>query len=54
MLCGLGSRGLIWAPWLAELLAAQIESEPLPLASDLVAAIDPVRFARRDPDTIRV
>jgi len=54
MLCGLGSRGLIWAPWLAEFLAAQIESEPLPLASDLVAAIDPVRFARRGPDTIRV
>ncbi len=38
------SRGLIWAPLAAELLAAQIENEPLPLESALVAALDPARF----------
>jgi tRNA 5-methylaminomethyl-2-thiouridine biosynthesis bifunctional protein len=32
-LLGYASRGLIWAGWAAELLAAQIEGEPLPLES---------------------
>ncbi|MDB5962388.1 MAG: tRNA 5-methylaminomethyl-2-thiouridine biosynthesis protein [Massilia sp.] len=41
------SRGLIWAPLAAELLAAAIEGEPLPLESDLAAALDPGRFVLR-------
>ncbi len=46
-LIGLGSRGLVWASLAAELLAAQIEGEPLPLEADLVAAVDPGRFLMR-------
>ncbi|HEY8605770.1 MAG TPA: bifunctional tRNA (5-methylaminomethyl-2-thiouridine)(34)-methyltransferase MnmD/FAD-dependent 5-carboxymethylaminomethyl-2-thiouridine(34) oxidoreductase MnmC [Noviherbaspirillum sp.] len=44
-LLGYASRGIIWAPLAAELLAAQLESEPLPVENDLVAALDPARFA---------
>ena len=40
-----GSRGLIWSPLAAELLAAQLNGEPLPLPRDLVALLDPARFA---------
>ncbi len=40
-----GSRGLIWAPLAAELLASQLEGEPLPVESELEAALDPARFA---------
>ena len=40
----LASRGLTLAPALAELIAAQIEGEPLPLERDLVEAVDPARF----------
>jgi hypothetical protein len=29
------------------LLAARLEHEPLPIAQDLVAAVDPARFLRR-------
>jgi tRNA 5-methylaminomethyl-2-thiouridine biosynthesis bifunctional protein len=43
---GLGASGLLWAPLCAELLASQMEGEPLPLERDLVAAVDPGRFAR--------
>lgn len=43
-LLGYASRGLIWAPLAAELLAAQLEGEPLPLESALVQALDPARF----------
>jgi tRNA 5-methylaminomethyl-2-thiouridine biosynthesis bifunctional protein len=46
-LLGLGSRGLVWAPLAAELLAAQIAGEPLPLEGDLVDAVDPGRFLLR-------
>jgi tRNA 5-methylaminomethyl-2-thiouridine biosynthesis bifunctional protein len=38
------SRGLAWTPLAAELLASQIEGEPLPLEGALVDAIDPGRF----------
>jgi tRNA 5-methylaminomethyl-2-thiouridine biosynthesis bifunctional protein len=31
----------------AELLAARLEHEPLPITHDLVTAIDPARFLRR-------
>jgi tRNA 5-methylaminomethyl-2-thiouridine biosynthesis bifunctional protein len=51
-LLGYASRGLIWAGLAAELLAAQIEDEPLPLEAGLVDALDPARFvlrARRNP-----
>jgi tRNA 5-methylaminomethyl-2-thiouridine biosynthesis bifunctional protein len=44
---GFGARGLVWASLAAELLAAQIEGEPLPLEADLVAAVDPARFMLR-------
>jgi tRNA 5-methylaminomethyl-2-thiouridine biosynthesis bifunctional protein len=41
---GLGSRGLLWAPLGAELLASQRSGEPLPLARDHAGAISPRRF----------
>jgi tRNA 5-methylaminomethyl-2-thiouridine biosynthesis bifunctional protein len=41
---GLGSRGLLWAPLGAELLASQLEGEPLPLSRDHAGAISPRRF----------
>ena len=44
-LLGYASRGLIWAPLAAELLACQLEGEPLPLGRDLTALLDPARFA---------
>jgi tRNA 5-methylaminomethyl-2-thiouridine biosynthesis bifunctional protein len=42
-----GSRGLIWAALAAELVAAELEGEPLPLEGRLADAMDPGRFARR-------
>jgi tRNA 5-methylaminomethyl-2-thiouridine biosynthesis bifunctional protein len=42
-----GSRGLVWAALAAELLASQLEGEPLPLEVKLVDALAPGRFARR-------
>ena len=47
-LLGYASRGLIWAPLAAELLAAQLDGEPLPLEAELVAALDPARFLVRE------
>jgi tRNA 5-methylaminomethyl-2-thiouridine biosynthesis bifunctional protein len=50
----LASRGLTMAPLAAELIAARIEGEPLPVERDLAAAVDPGRFLlralRRAPD----
>jgi tRNA 5-methylaminomethyl-2-thiouridine biosynthesis bifunctional protein len=43
-LLGYASRGLIWAPLAAELLAAQLNGEPLPMEADLAATLDPARF----------
>jgi tRNA 5-methylaminomethyl-2-thiouridine biosynthesis bifunctional protein len=43
-LLGYASRGLIWAPLAAELLAAKIAGEPLPIERELAAALDPARF----------
>jgi tRNA 5-methylaminomethyl-2-thiouridine biosynthesis bifunctional protein len=43
-LLGYGSRGLIWAPFAAELLAAHLDGGPLPVESELAAALDPARF----------
>jgi tRNA 5-methylaminomethyl-2-thiouridine biosynthesis bifunctional protein len=42
-----GSRGLIWATLAAELIASELEGEPLPLEGGLVDALHPGRFARR-------
>jgi len=42
-----GSRGLIWASLAAEMIAAMLEGEPLPLEGALVDALDPARFALR-------
>jgi tRNA 5-methylaminomethyl-2-thiouridine biosynthesis bifunctional protein len=41
---GLGSRGLLWAPLAAELLASRLAGEPLPMARDHAGAISPRRF----------
>lgn len=41
---GLGSRGLLWAPLGAEMLACQLSGEPLPLSRDHMGAISPRRF----------
>ncbi|MDP2808998.1 MAG: FAD-dependent 5-carboxymethylaminomethyl-2-thiouridine(34) oxidoreductase MnmC [Rhodocyclaceae bacterium] len=49
ILNGFGARGLVFASICAELLAAQIAGESLPLEADLVAALDPARFAGRRP-----
>ena len=46
-LLGYASRGLIWAPLAAELLAASLEGEPLPLETSLADALDPGRFLLR-------
>ena len=46
-LCALGSRGLVWSPLAAELLASELEGEPLPIEGKLAEALHPARFARR-------
>jgi tRNA 5-methylaminomethyl-2-thiouridine biosynthesis bifunctional protein len=43
-LLGYASRGLIWAPLMAELLVSQLEHTPPPLEASLVEALDPARF----------
>jgi tRNA 5-methylaminomethyl-2-thiouridine biosynthesis bifunctional protein len=52
-LLGYASRGLIWAPLAAELLASTLEGEPLPLEANLVDALDPARFVLRARRTSR-
>jgi tRNA 5-methylaminomethyl-2-thiouridine biosynthesis bifunctional protein len=42
-----GSRGLVWAALAAELIASQLEGEPLPLEGKLVDALGPQRFRMR-------
>lgn len=41
------SRGIVWSALAAELIASQLEREPLPIEGALVDAIDPARFALR-------
>lgn len=48
LLTGLGSRGLTTSPLLAEVLACQINGEPLPLSMQLLAALNPNRFLIRE------
>jgi tRNA 5-methylaminomethyl-2-thiouridine biosynthesis bifunctional protein len=42
-----GSRGLVWAALAAELIASELEGEPLPIEGALASAMDPARFKRR-------
>jgi len=46
-LLGLSARGMVWAPLAAELLASQLEGEPLPIERELARAVDPARFHLR-------
>jgi len=45
---GHGSRGLAYTPLCAELLAAQINHEILPMPQDMANALNPARFLIRD------
>ncbi len=42
-----GSRGLIWSTLAAEIVASELEGEPLPVEGMLADALAPWRFARR-------
>jgi tRNA 5-methylaminomethyl-2-thiouridine biosynthesis bifunctional protein len=42
-----GSRGLLWSTLVAELIASELEAEPLPVEGALADAMSPGRFARR-------
>ena len=42
-----GSRGLLWSTLAAELIASELEGEPLPMEGALRDALSPARFARR-------
>lgn len=44
---GYGARGLLWSVLGAELIAAHLCGEPLPLSADHAAALDPARALRR-------
>ncbi|MGD9661099.1 MAG: bifunctional tRNA (5-methylaminomethyl-2-thiouridine)(34)-methyltransferase MnmD/FAD-dependent 5-carboxymethylaminomethyl-2-thiouridine(34) oxidoreductase MnmC [Porticoccaceae bacterium] len=46
--CGHGSRGLTYAPMVAELLAAQINGDISPLPRHLTVALNPARFIIRN------
>ena len=46
---GFGARGLVWASLAGELLASQLDGDPLPLESDLVDALDPARYLLKPP-----
>ena len=54
VLSGYGARGLVWSAIAAELLASQLEGEPLPLERDLCDAVDPARFLLRPPRAGRI
>ena len=54
VLSGYGARGLVWSTMAAELLASQLEHDPLPLTRDLCEAVDPARFVLRPPATGRI
>jgi tRNA 5-methylaminomethyl-2-thiouridine biosynthesis bifunctional protein len=42
-----GSRGLLWSTLAAELIASELEGEPLPIEGALCDALSPARFAKR-------
>lgn len=44
---GHGARGLVWTALLAELIASELNGDPLPLTDDLIQALHPARFDYR-------
>jgi len=42
-----GSRGIIWSALAAEIIASELEGEPLPVEGKLADALGPLRFAKR-------
>jgi tRNA 5-methylaminomethyl-2-thiouridine biosynthesis bifunctional protein len=44
---GLGSRGFLWAPLLAELVVAEAFGEPMPLEASAREMLEPDRFVKR-------
>jgi tRNA 5-methylaminomethyl-2-thiouridine biosynthesis bifunctional protein len=42
-----GSRGLVWAALAAEIIASELEGEPLPVEGKLISALEPARFRKR-------
>ncbi|QLG87696.1 bifunctional tRNA (5-methylaminomethyl-2-thiouridine)(34)-methyltransferase MnmD/FAD-dependent 5-carboxymethylaminomethyl-2-thiouridine(34) oxidoreductase MnmC [Chitinibacter bivalviorum] len=44
---GFGSRGITWHALAAEIIAAQLNHEPMPIERSLLNAIDPARFLLR-------
>jgi tRNA 5-methylaminomethyl-2-thiouridine biosynthesis bifunctional protein len=46
-LLALGSRGLVWAPWCAELLVSALCGEVLPGGVSLWKALSPLRFLKK-------
>jgi tRNA 5-methylaminomethyl-2-thiouridine biosynthesis bifunctional protein len=44
---GLGSRGFLWAPLLAEIVASEVFGEPLPVEASVRHSLSPSRFAER-------
>ena len=50
---GFGARGLVWASLMGELLASQLNGDPLPLERDLMDAIDPARYLLKPPRPMR-
>ena len=47
ILGGLGARGLLFAPLLAEQLATQLCQEPVPLSPELEQLVNPLRFTKQ-------
>ena len=46
---GLGSRGFLWAPLLAELVASEAFGEPSPVEASVADCLDPGRFLAPRP-----
>ena len=46
---GFGARGLVWSALVAEMLASQLNDEPLPMERELRDAMDPARYVLRPP-----
>ncbi len=47
VMTGLGTRGFTWAPWLADIIAAQMFGEPAPATQKTLEAIAPMRLLLR-------
>lgn len=46
---GFGARGLVWSALVAELLASQLNGDPLPIERELADAMDPARYVLKPP-----